>query len=268
MKLLSPFSSDSFAPLLIYFPGMDGTGNLFHRQGEKLKHFFSIRCLSIPSHDQSNWSTLVTNTVSLIRKELASYPHSSVYLCGESFGGCLAMKVALTAPELMEKIILINPASSFNKRPFLKWGVELNQWVPNFVYKGSTLILLSFLGSLDRMKNRDGQALLNAMQSLPQEVVSWRLSLLRDFAIHPENLRRFEKPILLLASQEDKLLPSVEEGKELVNYLPNSRLTILPKSGHACLLETDVNLLEILEKNKFISSGNNLNQGSKRMIFK
>ena len=175
--------------------------------------------------------------------------------------------MALTAPELMEKIILINPASSFNKRPFFKWGIELNQWVPNFIYKGSTLILLSFLGSLDRIKNRDSQALLNAMQSLPQEVVSWRLSLLRDFQIYPEILRQFEKPILLLASQEDKLLPSVEEGEELVNYFPNSRLTILPKSGHACLLETEVNLLEILEQNNFISSSKNFHQGSKNMIF-
>ncbi|MDJ0658832.1 MAG: alpha/beta hydrolase [Crocosphaera sp.] len=256
MRLLSPFSAKSFNPLLIYFPGMDGTGKLFHRQGEKLKDFFSIRCLSIPSNDQSDWSTLVENTVTLIKKELESYPHSSVYLCGESFGGCLALKVALAIPELMEKIILINPASSFNKRPFLKLGVELNRWVPDFVYKGSTVILLSFLGSLDRMKNRDSQALLAAMQSLPQEVVSWRLSLLRDFEINPDNLRQFKKPILLLASQEDKLLPSVEEAKELVDCFPNSRLTILPKSGHACLLENDVNLLKILQKNDFISKSN------------
>ncbi len=256
MRLLSPFSSPCVAPLLIYFPGMDGTGKLFHRQGEKLKYFFSIRCLSIPANDQSDWPTLVKNTVTLIRKELDSHPHSSVYLCGESFGGCLAIKVALTTPELMEKIILVNPASSFNKRPFLKWGVQLNQWVPDYVYKGSALVLLSFLGALNRMKNRDSQALLNAMQSLPQEVVSWRLSLLRDFAINPKHLRSFEKPILLLASQEDKLLPSVEEGRELVNYFPNSRLTILPESGHACLLETDVNLLKILQKNDFLLEDN------------
>ena len=45
MRLLSPFSAKSFNPLLIYFPGMDGTGQLFHRQGEKLKDFFSILIL-------------------------------------------------------------------------------------------------------------------------------------------------------------------------------------------------------------------------------
>ena len=43
MRVLSPFSSRSGGPLLIYFPGMDGTGELFYRQGEKLKDFFTIR---------------------------------------------------------------------------------------------------------------------------------------------------------------------------------------------------------------------------------
>ncbi|MGB5769465.1 MAG: alpha/beta hydrolase [Crocosphaera sp.] len=256
MRLISPFSSQPIAPLLIYFPGMDGTGNLFHRQGVSLSNYFNIRCLSIPSHDQSDWENLVNKTVALIEKELLSHPHSSVYLCGESFGGCLAIKVALAAPKLMEKMILVNPASSFNKRPLLKWGVELNQWVPNFVYQSSTVVLLSFLGSLNRMKIGDTQALLKAMQSLPQEVVSWRLSLLRDFDVSGQELNNLKQPVFMLVSEQDKLLPSVEEGKQLVNYFPNSSLTILPKSGHACLLEKDVNLLEILQKHNFLSFSN------------
>ncbi|MGK7883069.1 MAG: alpha/beta fold hydrolase [Crocosphaera sp.] len=50
----------------------------------------------------------------------------------------------------------------------------------------------------------------------------------------------------------------MQEGRELINYFPNSRLTILPESGHACLLENDVNLLKILEKNDFLSEKNTL----------
>jgi hypothetical protein len=40
MRFISPFSSQPIAPLLIYLPGMDGTGQLFHRQGNKLNEFF------------------------------------------------------------------------------------------------------------------------------------------------------------------------------------------------------------------------------------
>ncbi|MEA5509500.1 alpha/beta hydrolase [Crocosphaera sp. UHCC 0190] len=254
LKFLSFKSSQVSSTLLIYLPGMDGTGELFHRQAEKLIDFFAIRCLSIPSHDQSNWHDLANKTVHLIKQELQSHHGSSVYLCGESFGGCLALKVALKAPELIEKMILVNPASSFNKRPWLGLGVQLNQWMPNFLYQSSTVGFLPFLGSLGRIEKEDSQALLKAMQSLPQEVVSWRLALLRDFQINRETLKRLKQPILMLASDQDRLLPSVTEGQQLMGYFPQGILTILPNSGHACLLETDVNLAEILHKNDFLPS--------------
>ncbi|MGK7942090.1 MAG: alpha/beta fold hydrolase [Crocosphaera sp.] len=252
MRLISPFPASSSGPLLIYFPGMDGTGELFYKQAKTLSNYFQIRCLSLSSSNQSGWSTLVSQTVNLIQQELNFCSHSSVYLCGESFGGCLGLKVACEVPDLIEKMILVNPASSFNKRPFLQWGVELNKWLPNFVYQGSTVILLWFLGSLNRMKKKDSEALLKAMQSLPQEMVSWRLSLLRDFAVHPQILKGLNLPVFIIASQQDQVLPSVEEGKQLLNYFSNARLAILPESGHACLLEEDVNILEILKKHDFI----------------
>ncbi|MEA5534756.1 alpha/beta hydrolase [Crocosphaera sp. XPORK-15E] len=254
IKFLSPRSSKSPSPLLIYLPGMDGTGKLFHRQAEKLGNFFAIRCLSIPSHDQSNWHDLADQTIGLIKQELESHHGSSVYLCGESFGGCLALKVALKAPELIEKMILVNPASSFEKRPWLGLGVQLNQWMPNFLYQSSTVGFLPFLGSLGRIEKEDSKALLKAMQSLPQEVVSWRLALLRDFQINRETLKRLKQPILMLASDQDRLLPSVAEGQQLMSYFPQGNLTILPNSGHACLLETEVNLAEVLRKNDFLPS--------------
>lgn len=252
LQFITPQSSQSQAPLFIYLPGMDGTGKLFYRQAEGLKKFFTIRCLSIPTHDKSNWQALADQTIELIEKELIVNPCSSVYLCGESFGGCLAIEVALKAPELIKKMILVNPASSFNKRPWLGLGVHINQWLPDFVYQNSTVGFLPFLVSLDRMKSEDSRALLKAMQSLPKEIVSWRIALLRDFQTNPKTLQTFHKPTLMLASDKDRLLPSVAETQELSNYFPNSCLAILPHSGHACLLETDVNLTQMLQQNKFL----------------
>ena len=36
-----------------------------------------------------------------------------VYLLGESFGGVLALAVATERPELVDRVILVNPATSF-----------------------------------------------------------------------------------------------------------------------------------------------------------
>ncbi|ACK66112.1 alpha/beta hydrolase fold protein [Rippkaea orientalis PCC 8801] len=259
MRLLTPqprLSLTSNIPLLVYLPGMDGTGELFHRQAKELEQFFQIYCLSIPQNDCSDWNTLAKKTITLIEKERQNHLLSSpVYLCGESFGGCLALKVALMFPSLIDRMILINPASSFCQYPWLSWGVQLTQWIPEFLHRTSTVGFLPFLGSLNRMERKDYQALLKAMQSVPQSVVSWRLSLLRDFDVTETELSQLYQPILTLVSDSDRLLPSVAEGKRLVRYFPNSNLAILPDSGHACLLEKQVNLAEIFQKYQFLPSG-------------
>lgn len=38
-----------------------------------------------------------------------------VTLVAESFGGCLGLRVAAAAPELLERLVLINPATSFSR---------------------------------------------------------------------------------------------------------------------------------------------------------
>ncbi|KAF5832325.1 hypothetical protein DUNSADRAFT_11801 [Dunaliella salina] len=41
--------------------------------------------------------------------------HPQVVLVGESFGGALALRVALAAPHLLHSMVLVNPATSFNR---------------------------------------------------------------------------------------------------------------------------------------------------------
>jgi pimeloyl-ACP methyl ester carboxylesterase len=80
------------------------------------------------------------------------------------------------------------------------------------------------------------------------------LSLLRQFDVKDEQLRRLTQQVLLLAGGSDRLLPSVTEVMRIVNILPNAKTVILPDSGHACLLEKDVNLYEILKAQDFLAN--------------
>jgi pimeloyl-ACP methyl ester carboxylesterase len=239
-------------PLFIYLPGMDGTGKLLHTQSNKLNQFFDLASVSISPHNLSTWETITVEILELIKQELDQRKNKSIYLCGESFGGCLALKLWILAPWLMEKIILVNPASSFNRQFLLKLGIPLTQWLPEFLYQSSTSILLPFLASMGRIKEEDRLKLLQAMNTLPLNTVNWRLSLLKDFIIKPIELIDLTQPALLIASGADLLLPSINEAKRLQQYLPNSCLEVLPNSGHACLLEKDINLLKILKDNNFI----------------
>lgn len=252
---LTPTKIKPELPLFIFLPGMDGTGQLLRRQTAGLEQGFDIRCLAIPPDDLTDWKELTAQVINLIEAELKKNPRQSVYLCGESFGGCLAMKVAVKAPWLFEKIILVNPASSMSRRPWMYASILLTQWVPGYFYNLGSLIGLPVLAAMGRIAPSDRQALVQAVQIVPQKTSIWRLSLLRDFQIHPNQLRRLTQPVLLIASAADRLLPSVAEVEYLLKHFPNGKMTILPESGHACLLETDVNLYEILRENDFLAEG-------------
>ncbi|MGB3616045.1 MAG: alpha/beta hydrolase [Elainellaceae cyanobacterium] len=237
-------------PLFIFLPGMDGTGELLYLQTESLQGSFDVRCLVIPSSDVSNWEQLADSVTMLIEQELAENPRK-VYLCGESFGGCLAQKVATRSPHLIDRLVLINPASSFQHRPVLAWGAQLTQYVPDVIYRTSCAGLLPFLAHLDRLDNHDRSELLRAMRSVSRDGAAWRLSLLRLFDVTDQQLQRLNFPVLVVASVCDNLLPSLAEAERLVDVLPEAQMHILVESGHTCLLEHGVNLSEILKAAAF-----------------
>lgn len=239
-------------PLFVFLPGMDGTGQLLRSQTAGLEVAFDVRCLAIPQDDLHSWDELTKLIIDLIKVEVEKNPNRAVYLCGESFGGCLAMKVAIASPQLFERIILVNPASSFHCRPWLNWGSQLLYLLPSCLYEVGSFVLLPFLVSLERILPRDRQDVLKIVRSVPPQTVLWRLSLVREFDVDENQLRRLAQPMLVIASAFDRLLPSLTEARRLVRILLNAQLVVLPNSGHACLLEQDINLYEIMQAENFL----------------
>ena len=252
LRFLKPLNSKVNYPLFVYLPGMDGTGQLLKTQLPGLEKFFDVRCLSIPGDDLTDWSGLVEQTADLIKVERELEPSRPVYLCGESFGGCLALKLAAYSNELFDRMILINPASSFSRQPIMGWGSTIVQWLPEPLYQISAIGLLPFLIASERISSQNRSRLLTAMQSVTTQSAAWRISLLNDFHLADIPLHQITKPTLIVASEADRLLPSVTEAYRLVRSLPNTKKILLPNSGHACLLERDIRLAEILDSQKFL----------------
>jgi len=241
-------------PLFVFLPGMDGTGQLLRTQTAGLEVAFDVQCLAIPRDELTSWDQLTAEVLQLIHAELKKNPHRPVYLCGESFGGCLAMKVALRSPQLFARLILINPASAFHCRPWYSWISQLAGLVPPCLLQTGSEGFLQFLAAVGRILPGDCRELLKTMQSVPPETVLWRLSLVREFDVDDPQLRQLTQPVLVIASAGDRLLPSLTEARRLVNVIPNATMVVLPDSGHACLLEADVNLYKIMHSKNFLDS--------------
>lgn len=242
LKSSGPVKPD--CPLFVFLPGMDGTGTLYVSQTDGLSPYFDVCYLVIPPDDLSPWKSLVQQTVNLIQKERRGRP---VYLCAESFGACLALQVVAHSPELIDRLILVNPASSFSRLPWLGWATSVAPWVSAQAYQVGTLTLLPLLAALHRISEDNRRNLLTAMRSVSQRSAAWRMTLLTQFRLEDLPLKRFHHPTLIIVGQSDRLLPSFDEAERLARHLPSSQTHILPLSGHACLLEKDVNLASILE---------------------
>ncbi|MBV8884213.1 MAG: alpha/beta fold hydrolase [Chroococcidiopsidaceae cyanobacterium CP_BM_RX_35] len=241
-------------PLFVFLPGMDGTGQLLRTQTAGLEVAFDVQCLAIPHDELTSWDELTTKVMALIHAELAKNSHRLVYLCGESFGACLAMKLAIASPQLFDRIILINPASAFQHRPWYGWASQLIHLVPPWLFHTGAEGFLQFMAAVGRILPSDLCDLLKTMQSVPAETVCWRLSLVREFDVDERQLCQLTQPVLVIASASDRLLPSLTEAKRLVNTIPNATMVVLPYSGHACLLEADVNLYKIMRSQNFLYS--------------
>ncbi|MBV8884999.1 MAG: alpha/beta hydrolase [Chroococcidiopsidaceae cyanobacterium CP_BM_RX_35] len=249
----TPGRSNPGYPLFVFIPGMDESGkNLMCLQTASLEPAFDVRCFVIPPKDLTNWDELAENVIALTQAELEKGPRPSIYLGSESFGGCIALKVAVRVPQLFERMVFINSASSFHRVPWLNLGSLLFPWVPTFAYQISSFTALPFLAPLNRLSPAAREGLWKSVRSAPKKTAEQRLALMRQFDIDENQLSQLTQPVLLIASQEDRILPSQAEAQRLAKIFPNARIVTLPHSGHACLVEADVNLLEIMQAEKFL----------------
>ena len=254
----NPQASKPDCPLLIFLPGLDETGkNLMSMQTDSLEIGFDVRCFVIPPEDIDDFNLLAESALALIEAELASTPERAVYLCGESFGGCIALKMLEQAPKLFEKIILVNPASSFHRIPWLNLGSLLFSLTPDFLYNNSAYLSLPFLAPVNRLSVHACQGLAETIKSAPKQTAQQRLAMMREFTLDETKLRQVTQPVLLIGSEKDLILPSVEEVRRLAKIFPQATIVTLPHSGHACLVE-DINLYQIMEANKFVTKAKQL----------
>ena len=111
----------------------------------------------------------------------------------------------------------------------------------------SPQLSLPFLSQLTRIDATARKVLLKAAQDAPKQTAEQRLKLLRQFRINEEKLQKMTQPVLLIGSQQDHLLPSVEEAHRLAKIFPKAQVITLPHSGHACLIESEVELATLLQ---------------------
>ena len=115
-------------PAVVLVPGMDGTGQLFHRQVPLLSRSYRVATYAL-RNDAPSMDVLVGDLARTI-DEVGPLDGRAIVI-GESFGGALALSLALAAPERVRALVVLNSFPHFTPQFRLRlayWGLSAVPW--------------------------------------------------------------------------------------------------------------------------------------------
>lgn len=153
-------------------------------------------------------------------------------LVGTSYGGNLAMEVALAAPERVTALWLMgcNPAAPQAGGPDLAGGLEatpdavVDMLAGLVVHKDAVAQAAAFKAMAQRVGGPAGAAQARALNARRESA---------------SRLGALTMPAMMLWGEQDALVP-VAVGQALATALPNARFEVLPECGHLPTLEKPV----------------------------
>lgn len=227
---------------LVLVPGMDGTGELFYRQIPSLGE--GHRVITYRLRDEATrMRTLVDDLAGVVR--VASPSGLPATVVGESFGGTLALSLALRRPELVGELVVLNSFPRFTPQLRLRLaigGLQLLPWGAMGLVRRATAFRLHSRHTHRREIHR----FLELSESITKAGYINRLRILREYDVRGR-LAEIRAPTLFLASDRDHLVPAVAQARYMAARVPRASLRVLEGHGHICLIAPDLELSELLE---------------------
>lgn len=224
---------------VVFLHGIFGQGKNFTDIANSLSDIASCRLVDLPNHGRSSWSEFTFDSmVDQVTAHLIDYGALStpLHLIGHSLGGKVAMKLALSYPRLIEKLIVedIAPAGTNAAKVFAPWVkamLELN--LEQLQSRREADRLLKPFIPEDRVR-------LFLLTNLHWEDHSWSWRAnLEEIARHidvvgswpnPET-KPFERPVLWIAGGDSPYIRD-EHQENMTALFPNTELVTIEGAGH------------------------------------
>jgi len=216
-------------------------GSLFTHQVAALERTHRVINVDLRGHGRSGPSEspytiydLMDDTAAVLDAEGVA---SAVWM-GLSIGGFLSLRAALTRPERVRALVLIDTDAGAEtawkklKYTVLKWG--LRTVGPRFVEPAVTPIMLgrTTLRSRSELRAAYCRQFLNLRVKSICPGIDAILG--RDDLV--SRLSEIRVPTLVIVGEEDKALPPWK-SRRIANSIPGAELVVIPKAGHLSAIE-------------------------------
>jgi len=231
----------SLKPLALLIPGLDGTGRLYYRQIDSLSQQHRVRAWEFRRRADFTFSDLVEE----LAEGTSGEEPKSIALVGESFGGTVAMHFALASPERIRCLVLINTFAFYTRRLRVLMGLLL---APMLKWRGIREIKDHIADSIlarEGVSPEDRRQYHEIIQKVDMAAYRRRLALVREVDLRAR-LGEISVPTRVLASGRDKIVPSVSQGAFMTSRIPDAKLHVFPRAGHALLLTPGFSLADYI----------------------
>jgi pimeloyl-ACP methyl ester carboxylesterase len=230
-------------PAVVLVPGMDGTGTLFYRQLPLLARTHRVVTYALRD-TATDMDTLVDDLAGII--EAVNPADGKAIVIGESFGGTLAMSLALARPERVAALVILNSFPYFKPQVHLRlalYGLAAMPWGAMRLVRRLTAWRLH---SAHTRRDEIRRFLELTAATTKQGYVN-RLRILRAYDIRGR-LAALRPPTLFLAAERDRLVPSIAQARFMAARVPGATVRVLTGHGHVCLIAPGVDLGHILNE--------------------
>lgn len=230
-------------PPLVFVPGMDGTGRLFYRQEPLLARRYRVATYTLRD-EADRMEVLVADLAGVVRSLIEDGQPAVVV--GESFGGAVAMSFALAHPELVRALVVVNSFPRFLPQVRLWLAITALRLMP---WETMTLVrrLTAFPMHSQHTHRAEIHRFLEVTRQTKRDGYLARLRILQDYDVR-ERLASLRMPALFLASELDRLVPAVREGRYMAERVPDAVLRVLRGYGHICMIAPDLDLARVLHE--------------------
>src|SRR5262245_12435653 len=188
-------------PPLIYLPGLDGTGRLLHRQPD-LWRTFNVHCVAYPQHTANTYQELA----GLAAKHFEA--NGPGIVLAESFGGAVALTLALARPELVERLVLVNTFAYFPRRWLIEAAAYFGQFLPAKPSHPATRGVRGRFFFAPDIPQPERDQWWERTGDVPMSAFGQRFRLIADLDLRPQ-LARIRIPALVLAAPNDRVVSHV-----------------------------------------------------------
>lgn len=236
------YTKTGTGPLLIYVPGLDGTGELFFKQLTGLSDHYSVVTFPYRQEPPFDYEDLMQDILEIIDSE----KRESATIVAESFGGTVGLHFALHHGNRIDRLVLVNTFPYFRRRFLLSLGTMLLPLAFNRLVQFGRKLFLKPLMLGEQVDPDAIETMFSFSLTHKPEAYRKRMQLIRDLDLR-ERLFEISVPVTIVAAENDKLVPSVQEAQLMSERMKDCKVILLPGHGHACLLSNHFQLNSILK---------------------